>query len=89
MFTGGPGSGRSTQCDLLSIYTGYVNVSSGEALRKEIVSGSSRGLMLYKFMYNGDPMPNNIMTEIIHEEMLSKVMGRGFSIKVSCGYKVP
>ena len=38
---GGPGSGRSTQCQLLSIYSGLCHVSSGETLKREILSGTS------------------------------------------------
>ena len=72
-FLGGPGSGRNTQCELLSIYSGYVHVSSGEALRKEIMSGSSRGLTLYNFMHKGESLPNPIMAGVIREEMLSKM----------------
>ena len=86
MFAGGPGSGRSTQCELISLYSGYVHVSSGEALRKEVMSGSSRGLLLYDCMYNGDPLPNPMMTGVIREEMMSKIIGKGFTVKVRLSY---
>ena len=85
MITGGPGSGRSTQCELLTLHSGFIHVSSGDALRKEIMSGSSRGLTLYKCMYNGDQLPNPMMAGVIREEMLTKIMGKGFNVKVSWG----
>ena len=70
--TGGPGSGKSTQCEMLKMHTEYIHVSSGEALREEIASGSSRGLSIYNHMYNGEPVPNSVMTGVLRETMLSK-----------------
>ena len=80
--SGGPGSGRSTQCELISVYTGYVHISSGEALRKEVMSGSDRGLQLYTCMYNGNPVPNSVMNGLTREVMFSKIIGKGFTVKV-------
>ena len=81
-YSGGPGSGKSTQCEMLKMHTQYIHVSSGEALREEIASGSSRGLAIYNLMYNGEPVPNNIMTGVLRETMLSKIMQKGFDVKV-------
>ena len=80
--TGGPGSGKSTQCEKLNIHTEYIHVSSGEALREEIVAGSSRGLSIYNHMYNGEPVPNSVMTGVLRETMLSKILKKGFDVKV-------
>ena len=63
-----------------------IHVSSGEAIRNEVKSGSSRGLMLYNAMLNGEPLPNSIMTGLIREEMLSRIIGKGFSVKVLMVY---
>ena len=57
-------------------------MSSGETLRKEVMSGSSRGKVLYDYMVNGQNVPNDIMTGVIREEMLARVIGKGFSVKV-------
>ena len=83
ILSGGPGSGKSTICDLISVHTGYVHVSSGQALRNEISSGSPQGLALYNAMYNGEHLPNSIMTGLMRETMLSKIIGKGFAVKVS------
>ena len=80
--TGGPGSGKSTQCEMLKMHTEYIHVSSGEALREEIASGSSRGLSIYNHMYNGEPVPNSVMTGVLRETMLSKILQKGFDVKV-------
>ena len=59
-----------------------IHVSSGEVIRNEVKSGLSRGLMLYNAMLNGQPIPNSIMTGLIQEEMLSRIMGNGIANKV-------
>ena len=59
-----------------------IHVSSGEVIRNEVKSGLSRGLMLYNAMLNGQPIPNSIMTSLIQEEMLSRIMGNGIANKV-------
>ena len=39
LFIGGPGSGKATQCQLLvERYTGWVHISIGDMLRKQILS---------------------------------------------------
>ena len=57
-------------------------MSSGEVLRNEVVSGSSRGLELYNYMNNGEPVPSAVMAGVIREEMLSRVIKKGFNVKV-------
>ena len=86
LFEGGPGSGRTTQCELVSLYSGYCHISSGEILRNEVMSGSSRGKALYDYMLNGESVPNDIMAAAIKEEMLSRVMGKGYAVKVILYY---
>ena len=67
---------------MLKMHTEYIHVSSGEALREEIASGSSRGLSIYNHMYNGEPVPNSVMTGVLRETMLSKILQKGFDVKV-------
>ena len=40
---GGPGSGKGTQCAKLVEKFGFTHISSGDLLREEVRSGSSRG----------------------------------------------
>jgi len=76
---GGPGCGKGTQCELIQTKTGYTHVSTGDVLRHEVMSGSARGLKFYKTMEAGEPVPNDMMAELIREIMLSKVIGsKGF-----------
>jgi len=54
---GGPGSGKGTQCANVGLKTGFAHLSSGDLLRNEVVSGSKRGLQLYKLMELGELVP--------------------------------
>ena len=73
--TGGPGSGRGTQCELIGTITGYTHISTGEVLRHEVMSGSSRGLKFYKIMADGDTVPNAEVAELIREVMFARIIG--------------
>merc|ERR1711997_1007250 len=51
---GGPGSGRGTQCEKICLKFGdFVHLSSGELMKAEVMSGSSRGGKLYQLMSSG------------------------------------
>ena len=39
-------------------------------------------LSFYTCMYNGNPVPNNVMNGLTREMMLSKIIGKGFTVKV-------
>lgn len=54
---GGPGSGKGTQCDEIVEKYGLTHLSSGDLLRAEVKSGSSRGSQLNKIMENGQLVP--------------------------------
>ena len=47
----------------------------GDVLRHEVMSGSARGLKFYKTMEAGEPVPNDMIAELIREIMLAKVIG--------------
>lgn len=43
ILTGGPGSGKGTQCSKIVETFGYTHLSAGDLLRREISSGSEDG----------------------------------------------
>lgn len=45
--TGGPGSGKGTQCANIVEQFGYTHLSAGDLLRAEIKSGSENGYNLF------------------------------------------
>lgn len=54
---GGPGCGKGTQCDLIIKKYGFLHLSSGDLLRDEVTSGSSRGASLQELMTKGLLVP--------------------------------
>jgi adenylate kinase len=47
-------------------------MSSGELLRKEVMSGSPRGRKIYQLMADGQQVPNPVVDDIIAEAMVNK-----------------
>jgi len=72
---GGPGSGKGTQCDNIRVKTGFCHLSSGDLLRNEVVSGSKRGLQLYKLMEMGELVPTQVVLDLIAEAMVQELYG--------------
>eukprot|EP00091_Calanus_sinicus_P021209 TRINITY_DN6175_c0_g1_i2.p1 TRINITY_DN6175_c0_g1~~TRINITY_DN6175_c0_g1_i2.p1 ORF type:complete len:129 (+),score=35.24 TRINITY_DN6175_c0_g1_i2:72-458(+) len=78
---GGPGSGRTTQCEYLQARHGWVHLSSGTLLRDEVMSGSKRGQQLFSVMQSGQLAPHEIVLDILAQKMVEKVEGAsGFLI---------
>ena len=74
-FEGGPGSGRGTQCELIQTKTGYTHISTGEVLRHEVMSGSSRGLKFYKTMADGEAVSDDDVAELIRDTLMARIIG--------------
>lgn len=55
--TGGPGSGKGTQCDLIVKKYGFTHLSTGDLLRAEVQSGTPRGKNLVEIMQKGELVP--------------------------------
>merc|ERR1712215_204151 len=72
---GGPGSGRTTQCEYLQARHGWVHLSSGTMMRNEVMSGSKRGQQLFHVMQIGELVPHEIVLDILAQNMVDKVEG--------------
>lgn len=57
LLSGGPGSGKGTQCEKIVAKYGYTHLSSGDLLRAEVSSGSERGKQLQAIMQKGELVP--------------------------------
>ena len=57
LLSGGPGSGKGTQCEKVVAKYGYTHLSSGDLLRAEVSSGSERGKQLQAIMQKGELVP--------------------------------
>jgi len=78
---GGPGSGRTTQCEYLQARHGWAHLSTGTLLREEVMSGSKRGQQLFSVMQSGQLAPHEVVLDILAQKMVEKVVGAtGFLI---------
>ena len=57
MLSGGPGSGKGTQCNRIVEKFGYTHLSTGDLLRVEIESGGEKGQKLAQIMEEGNLVP--------------------------------
>ncbi|KAH8063968.1 adenylate kinase [Aureococcus anophagefferens] len=54
IISGGPGSGKGTQCDLLVTKYGVKHISTGDALRHHVKTGTDLGKEAKAYMERGD-----------------------------------
>lgn len=57
MITGGPGSGKGTQCTRIVEEFGYIHLSAGDLLRQEAAKENERGQMIKDIMKEGKLVP--------------------------------
>jgi len=78
---GGPGCGKGTQCAQIVDRYGFTHLSSGDLLRDEVQSGSSRGKALNAIMEKGELVPLEVVLDLLAEAMLKEVAkSKGFLI---------
>ena len=75
---GPPGAGTGTQTDILSRRYGSTKISTGDALRDVIRSGSELGEQVKHLMDCGQFVPDEIVTEIIRDRVSSPDCANGF-----------
>ncbi|XP_063386006.1 UMP-CMP kinase [Cydia fagiglandana] len=67
---GAPGSGKGTQCSLISKEYDYVHLSAGDLLREERQRpGSEYGEMIEEKIRNGEIVPVEVTCSLIHKAM--------------------
>ena len=64
--TGGPGSGKGTQCTRIVEEFGYIHLSAGDLLRQEVAKGNQRGQMIEDIMKEGKLVPQVKMKHAVH-----------------------
>ncbi len=70
VFIGPPGSGKGTQAAALA-REGFVHLSSGELLRREIEAGTAQGAVIAAIMRQGGLVPDEILY-VLMEHFLSQ-----------------
>jgi len=66
---GGPGSGKGTQCALLTRHFGYAHFSAGDLLRDEVASGSEQGLAISDMIKEGKIVPAQTTIDLLQKAM--------------------
>lgn len=62
---GGPGSGKGTQCAKIADTFGFVHLSAGDLLRKEMSSDGENGAMIRDIIKEGKIVPSEITVKLI------------------------
>ncbi|KAL9690236.1 hypothetical protein QQ045_010633 [Rhodiola kirilowii] len=70
-FAGGPGTGKGTQCEKIVENFGFIHLSAGELLRREISSNSENGAKILKTIKDGNIVPSEVTVKLIQREMQS------------------
>ena len=71
--TGGPGSGKGTQCEKIVNSFNFTHLSSGDLLRAKVASGSADGQELDAIMKAGKLVPLEKVLDLITEAMVNAV----------------
>ncbi|MBI3954496.1 nucleoside monophosphate kinase [Candidatus Collierbacteria bacterium] len=72
---GPQGSGKGTQAKLLAAKFGMTHLSSGELLRQEAESGSSKGNIIAKLLAEGNLLPFDTVLEVLQPALLNAKNG--------------
>lgn len=69
LLMGAPGAGKGTQADKLVDFGGYVKISTGDALRRQIKDGSKLGQLAAQYMTEGRLVPDELLSDILVDEL--------------------
>ena len=69
LFLGPPGAGKGTQASLISEFTSYLHLSTGELLRKEVESQTELGLRVKEIINSGQLVNDDLVLEIVKKNL--------------------
>ena len=69
IISGGPASGKGTQCEKLVAKYAFVHLSTGDMLRAAVNAGTEVGLEAKACMERGELVPDSIITKIVLEAL--------------------
>jgi Adenylate kinase and related kinases len=75
---GPPGSGKGTQSEKLIEKYGWIHLSTGNLLRKEIEDGTRLGLEAKSFMDKGQLVPDEVVIGMISSALDANAGANGF-----------
>merc|ERR1719430_144559 len=77
---GGPGAGKGTQCMEIAKEYGYIHLSTGDLLRKEVLAGTERWLRLHELIIRGELAPDDEVIAFLKEAIEKNPEAKGFII---------
>ena len=80
LLSGGPGSGKGTQCDKIVEKFGYTHLSTGDLLRDEVQKETERAKTMNEIMKEGKLVPQEIIIELLRDAMLENTSSAGFLV---------
>lgn len=78
IFLGAPGSGKGTQAQMLNNALNIPQISTGDALRKEVSDLSEIGKMAKSYMDAGELVPDEVVIGIIKNRIIEDDCNNGF-----------
>ncbi|CAH2077996.1 unnamed protein product, partial [Thlaspi arvense] len=69
--SGGPGSGKGTQCEKIVETFGLTHLSAGDLLRREIALHTKNGAMILNLIKDGKIVPSEVTVKLIQKELES------------------
>jgi adenylate kinase len=69
LFVGPPGSGKGTQCEVLSRKLGAPHISTGELLRAAVRAGGITGRRAQRFMSAGRLVPDRLVLRLLESRL--------------------
>ena len=75
LFLGPPGAGKGTQAALISNFSSFLHLSTGELLRKEVDLKSDLGIKIKEIINSGKLVDDNLVLEIVKKNLLTKNNG--------------
>jgi adenylate kinase len=69
LFVGPPGSGKGTQCEVLSQRLGSPHISTGDLLREAVKAGGIAGRRAQRFMSAGRLVPDRLVMRILEARL--------------------
>jgi len=75
LFLGPPGAGKGTQASIISEFTSYLHLSTGELLRKEVDSESELGLQVKDIINSGRLVSDELVLKIVKKNLTENKSG--------------
>ena len=75
LFLGPPGAGKGTQAGLISEFSNYLHLSTGELLRKEVDLKTNLGIQVKEVINSGKLVNDELVLEIVRKNLLKKNKG--------------